>query len=398
MRLPARILVGLLALPAAFAQAGEGDTLRPFVTATYGYDSNIFRFADDNEAFLTGLFSPPGSPLSGVQKIESVTYRRYGAGLDLDWKQGRQAVTGRVSGNKTSFSRYADLLDYSGRDIRGEWKWALGNRWSGLLSGSQVRSQAPYTNQGTGTLDSNLRSEENFAFQADYWFHTDWRARARVERYDLGYSEASQQYRDRTRDTLTLGLYRLGNTVTRLGTELVTTQGEPPTVANSEFDERALRLVGEWTLSGKTRLTGRLGYIQRTRTNPGAQDYSGPEWRFEAIWSPSGKSLVQATLSRDLRDSELGSNFFEKVDSLGLSASWQVLPKVRLQGSVSYDKVDAQGILRNDDVLNASLSMAYEIWRGGEISLGYQRSSRDSSSPTSEYDSNALFLNANLIF
>ncbi len=392
----------LLALVAAGVQAGEGDTLRPFVTAGYGYDSNIFRFANDQEVQNAALeffgVCLSASPFCFKDKIESVSYNRFGVGLDLDWKQGRQEVTGRISGNKTRFSRYSELLDYSGRDINGQWKWALGNRWSGILSGSQNRNQAPYTNQGTGTLDSNLRTEDNLAFQADYWFHTEWKARVRVERYDLSYSEVSQQSRDRQRDGLTLGLYRLGNTVQRLGTELALTRGENPNTANTDYDERGLRLIGEWTATGKTRLSGRLGYIQRTRTNPGSADYSGPEWRVEASWTPTGKTLFQGTLSRDLRDSELGANFFEKTDALGLSVIWQALPKVRVQAGVNYDRVDFQGLNRQDDVLSANLSATYEVWPGGEISLGYQRSSRDSSDANAEFDSDALFLNANLIF
>lgn len=395
------LLAGLLLLPWTSAQALEGDTLRPFVNASFGYDSNIFRFANDAEvaaysASLGCLLAP--TSLCAATRIEPVSYWRYGAGLNLDWKQGRQEVTGKVSADKTRFSRYSDLLDYTGRDIQGEWKWTLGNQWSGLLSGNQLRTLAPYTNQGTGTLGSNLRTEETTAFQADYWFHTEWKARARIEHYTLAYSAASQQFRDRTRNTGTLGLYRLGNTVQRLGVELVDVQGENPGTPGTDFSEHALRLVGEWVPTGKTRLIGRLGYISRTRSAPGSKDYSGPEWRLEANWTPTGKTLLQATLARDLRDSDLGGASFEVADSLGLNANWQFLPKTRLQAALSYERVDYNGVVRQDSLWNSSLAVVHEAWRGGEVSAGVQRSIRSSTNGIYDFASNALFLNANLTF
>lgn len=391
------ILTLMMLLQSAYVLAVEGDTFRPFVSYNHGYDSNLFRFANDNEARLVGLASPPSSPLSGITKIESVSYHRIGAGFDVDWTQGRQEVTGRVSADKTSFSRYSSLLDYSGRDIKGEWKWTLGNRWSGLLNGSQLRTLAPYTNQGTGTLDSNLRTEEKQAFQADYWFHPEWRARAKFERYVLGYSAPSQRARDRKRNTSTLGLYRLGKTVNQLGLELVDVQGSVPNIS-ADFQERSLRLVGSWTLSGKTRLYGRVGYMWRTQSPILGKDYSGLEWMLSANWTPTGKTLIDASFYRDVRDSDTNSSSFDIADGLSLSATWLVWPKTRLQVSAKYERIDYDGSARRDDVFDSSLAATYEVWRGGDLSAGVQHSKRSSNLTDFGFSSSALFLNANLRF
>ncbi len=385
-----RVLFAMVVMgEAVSALAGEGDTLRPFFNASMGYDSNLFRFASDAEAAASTV---------GASSIPSVTYQRYGAGIDLDWKQGRQQVKARVSGDKTRYSKFSSLLDYTGRDINGEWKWQLGNRWSGLLSAKQNRTLAPYSNYLTNTIDSNVRTENQQVFQADYWFHTDWRARARLSNSSLAYSAVTQKTRNNDNRRASFGLYRLGQAVESVGVELSNTDGSYDSLPTSDFREQGIRLLGTWNYSGKTRFNGHLGYIQRSRQSVTGRDFSGPEWRFEARWQPSGKSQVEAAFFRDLRANDVAVAGYELADGVSLTAAWLVAPKTRLIGQGSYENIEYQGTPRTDKLASLGVSASYEIWRGGDVAAGLQHSRRKSNDSTAKFDSNALFVSANLKF
>lgn len=387
------ILAALCLLPAMPAQALEGDTLRPYVEAVLGYDTNLFRFADDAEARASSLGDP----------IESIVFQRYGAGVDVDWKQGRQQVTGRLGANQTSFNRYSNLLDYSGYNLNGEWKWQLGNRWSGILRAGREYAQQPYTDRFTGVIRNNLRTDKTHAFQAEYWFHTDWRASARIDTFDREYDEVAQSIDNFRRRTITLGLYTRGNTMERLGVEYIDSRNEyndRPVLPNldNESDEQAVRLVGSWAASGKTTVFGHLGYAKRDYPNVDTQGFNGLEWRLGARWLPTGKSLVETIVQRDLGESDDPGVNFRRIDSATVNATWLALPKTRLAGRLRYARDKFDGTSRKDDVLSATLSASHEAWTGGEVSLGWEHSRRESTFATQEYRADTLFLSANLSF
>ena len=390
---PWAAVAALCLLPAGAALAVEGDTLRPFVEASLGYDTNLFRFANDAEALASSLGDP----------IESITFQRYGAGLNVDWKQGRQRVVGRLGGNQTNFSRYGRYLDYSGYDLRGEWKWQLGNRWSGTMLLGRDYSQQPYSDQSTGKLTNNLRTDDRRAFQAEYWFHADWRASARLDYFRRAYDEDAQRFDNYRTRTTTLGLYTQGNTLERLGLEYLDTRNEyydRPLFAtlDNESEEQAVRLVATWAGSGKTTFSGHIGYARRDYPNVNTKGFDGMEWRLGARWLPTGKTLVEATVQRDLGESDDPGVNFRRVDSASLSATWLALPKTRLMARTRYAQEKYDGTSRKDDTLSASLSVGYEVWRGGEISAGWEYSRRDSDLASQEYQADTLFLSANLQF
>lgn len=389
-----KILLAILALlPATPSLAVEGDTLRPYVEAVLAHDSNLFRFADDAEARASSLGEP----------IRSVVFRRYGAGVNVDWKQSRQRIVGRLGANQTRFSRYARLLDYSGHDLRGEWQWQLGNRWSGLLLAARDAAQQPYTDRSTGVIRNNLRTDQTLAVQAEYWFHTDWRARARFDDFSRDYDDRAQRADNHRRRTLTLGLYTQGNTIERLGLEYLNARREFPDRAvtpntDNESDEHVLRVVANWAPSGKTSLYGHLGYARRDQPNLAGRGFEGLQWRLGVRWLPSGKTLLEGVVQRDLGESEDPGVNFRRIDAATLNASWLALPKTRLAARVRYARDVYDGSARKDDILGTTLSATYEVWRGGEISAGWEHSRRDSSFSSQEYRADTLFVSANLQF
>lgn len=381
-----------LLLPPGIAQAVEGDTFRPLVTFAYGYDSNPYRLESDSAAVLYGIDSA----------LHSDTHQRLGIGFDLDWKQGRQRVISKVQANTTRFERYR-RLDYRGTDANLEWQWQLGNYWNGHLGLSQSQSLGSFRDsQGLGQV-SNTRTDSGRRFEANYRIHPRWQASLRTSSSSNEYSASSQRGSNAEVDTAVLGGYYLGRAIERIGMEIRNVDGRFPDriltpTLEVAYQERNFDLVANWVASGKSRLNARFGYLQRQNRNIVGRDFSGLEWRFDGSWVLTGKSALGGSLYREVGNVELATA--NHAVSLGgsLNYQWQVTSKTRVQASVSHESIDYDSTTRQDKIGTAALAATYEPWPGGELSAGIQHESRDSSAAFLNYDSNSLFVNANLKF
>ncbi len=385
------LLLLVLGTHAGLLHAGEGDTFRPRATYSYSYESNLFRLENDLDALIS----------MGETSIHSETYQSLGVGFDLDWKQGRQRVVSRAMVSKTRFDRYTQL-DYDGQDFKLEWQWQLGNYWKGNLGATQVKSLGSF--REVNGLVSNTRTSENLYFTADYRFHSRWLANFRANSASTDYSALAQKPSNSEADTLGAGLYYLGHSIERIGVELRNSDGRfpgrtLPTTLATGYRERGIDFIANYTATGKSRLNTRIGYIQRDNKNLAGRDYSGFEWRLDGTWFPTGKSLVGLSLFRDISNSEYAQSNHSLIDGISLNWQWQMLPKTRMQASMAWEHVDYDSIpARKDKVFTAGLSATYEVWRGGEISAGLQRETRDANVFLLDYTSNVLFLNTNLLF
>lgn len=370
--------------------AGEGDFFRPLVSAAYYHDSNLFRFSGDNEVPAT-----IGGEATG-NRIQSVNYSLLGAGFLLDWQQSRQRIQARVQANTARFDRYASLLDYDGHDLNARWDWQVGNRWRGQLGAERTKTLGSYDNVG---VTSNTRTLSRYNLSAVYDLHTDWQAEAGYNRNASRYS--AQDSRDVEADAFSLGLYRLGGTLQRMGLELRYSDIQRPNKVGtlSDATEWGLFGVATWQPSGKSRVRGRLGYINRTYDTAGARDFSGLEVRVEADWAPTGKSLLNAAAYRELNESDLGAaNNYTEVTGLDLTGQWQVMPKTSFGPFLRLENRSYDGTSVEDDHSSYGLRATYQPWPGGDISLTIQRATRDSGVANREFRSTSIGLTAVLAF
>lgn len=385
------LLAGLLTVSWAMpVQAQEGDTFRPLVFVNYGYDDNIFRVQDGFS------FATSGCP----QCVKSDTYHQLGLGFDLDWKPGRQRVKANVRVNQTRFNKNYSLLDYDGQDIKLTWDWQLGNLWSGQLGHDRQRTLGSFLN--TGQVN-NVRTEDSTFFNANYRFHSRWQAGFGLRRYANDYNAVQNANSIVEVDTANLGMYYRGGALDRVGVELRLADGKYPRrpVAGglaTAFDERFLGAVADWTVTGKSRVRARLGYVSRDNKNGNNSGQSGLEWRVEGDWTPTGKTLINGVLNREVNHTDLTNANHELVTGLEVNAVWLVKPKTRVGAGVSYRNVDYDGV-RTDDIYAVNVNAGYEIWRGGDLSAQIRRERRDSSDPTLDNtNSLSLFLGASLKF
>lgn len=378
----------LLLSGTAPAQAGEGDTFRPFVSYAYTHDDNLFRVPDT----LAPLYAPQG---------KSDSYQTAGIGFLLDWRQSRQRVQANIGLNKTKFDKYT-VLDYSGEDYNAHWDWELGNRLSGRLGGSYIKSLGNYQDFRLGVV-SNTRTNQNAYLNANYRFHSKWQAGVRLSHHARDYSASALRTSNSESDTLVGGLYYLGGTLERIGIELSNIDGRFPDRTPSdnlarEYTERSIKAMATWTATGASRVKANLGYVRRDNEGIAGGDFSGFEGRLEGDWTPTGKLLVNAALYRELNNYEYLNSNQVVVTAGNLSAQWLLSHKLRIGPTLTYETRSYEGTTRDDDLWSAGLSATYQPWPGSSVGLTVLRSGRDSTVPGYEYKATVTQFNAGLVF
>lgn len=400
----AAVLAAAAALLAAPVHAKEGDTFRPFVSGAYFYDDNLFRL-DKNEA--PGLKRPD----------------RYGllsAGVDVDWKPGRQQVLVNASKTLVRYDRYS-YLDFDGDDLKAVWNWRLGNRFSGNLGASTSTSQSGFAD--VGVVNNQVDRERRFG-RAEWEFHPRWRIGVGVETLDNTNSALSQRSQDVSQDSYDiLVTYRTpkGSTVrgrvrrTDSDFPTMTVLGVNPfppivAVADSSYEQTDYTLLADWRFSGKLTLRGEAGWVDRNYTNAlkgsfgfyspwlvDRPDYSGFNGRLSGDWYPTAKTLLNASVYQELggaTDINASSVLKRGVSVTGV---WLIREKWRMNGEASYENRDFRGDMgaattqTEDDTTGASLSLSYTPIRAVSMDAGIRTGRRDSNISGGDYTFKSVF-------
>jgi exopolysaccharide biosynthesis operon protein EpsL len=400
--------VGLAALWALSAQAKEGDTFRPFVSLGYFYDSNLFRLSDDE------------SP--GFSRDD-----RYGvlsAGLDVDWKPGRQQIVANATKTWVRYDRNT-AYDYDGNDYKAAWNWRLGNRLSGNLGAAESRSQSNF--DSVGLVNNQVTRKRRFG-RAEWEFHPRWRIGGGVEETDNTNSAESQASQDFQQHAYDAGVsYRTpkGSTlrarVRRTDAEypnLQCVQNDFPycfAVADNSYKQSEYSLLGDWRVSGKLTLRGQAGWVDRKYENAlrdysnlfvpdfkSRPDFSGFSGRLAADWYATGKTMLSVSTYRELGGAgDINASSVLRTGA-GVDGVWLMREKWRMNAGMTYENRDFRGdpgtFQRNDDTLGASLSLSYMPMQTVSVDVGARTGRRDSNISADDYTFNSVFANVRADF
>ena len=391
-------LVGVL-LIAAPAAAHEGDTFRPFVSAGYFRDDNLFRLADGE------------SP--GTQREDR--YAVYQAGINVDWKPGRQQFLVNHTQTRIRYNRNS-FLDFEGDDTRASWNWRLGNRLSGNVGISQSSSQSNF--DSVGLVNNAVDRERQFA-RAEWEFHPRWRVGGGVETTDNSNSAASQLSQDFSQDAYDFGVtYRtpkgsnLRALVRRVDSDFPNAQRSGFFfILDNSFQQTEYLLATDWRYSAKLALRGQAGRVKREYLNSPVgvgivvdrPDFSGFTMRGTVDWFPTAKTLLSLTAYQELGGaSDINASSVEKRGGT-LNGVWLVREKWRLNAGLDLENRDFQGdanvgAVRNDDTTGMSLSVSYAPIRAVSLDLGVRAGRRDSNFVNENYDFRSVFANVRADF
>ncbi len=382
MRIPlpfaSLVLGALLVLP---AQAKEGDALRPFVSYTRYYDSNLFRLAESEYALVSQL---------------SDQYGVLSAGLNVDWQPGRQRVIASASKNRVRYARNTHL-DYDGSDYQLKWNWRLGNHWSGQAGATESTIQSSLGDQ-TGLPVNNRVTRENRFANAEWQFHPRWSVGAGAAAASSTNSAAVQAPLDYEDTSVSATLGYATPKGSKLRGQLRRVEGEypnrPSTFAGRVYTQSEYNLLGDWNVTGKLVAHAKAGYVQRE--NDTAQNgFSSMAGRLSADYFPSGKTALNWAVYRELSNSDDINASYQLNTGTSLGAAWRASDKIALRAGATFENrsfKDAAGLAqRDEDTLSGSLSLSYTPVRMATIDVGLQAGRRDSSIAANDYMFHTVF-------
>ena len=404
------MVVTLAALLAVPAQAHEGDTFSPFVSYGTFLDSNLFRLAD-NES--------PGTPRDDRYSVLS-------AGLNVDWKPGRQEIVANATKTRVRYNRNTPY-DSDGSDYKATWNWRLGNRLSGNAGAAETLSQSNF--DSVGRINNQVTRKRRFGRVA-WGFHPRWGISGGVEQSDYTNSAptlVSQDVRQMAQDIVLNYTTPKGSSlrvqVRRIDAEFPNAQflryvfPSYVEVADNSYKQTEYNLLGDWSVSGKLKVNGQAGWVDRQYGNVLHGDFigyvpllkerpnfSGFTGRISADWYVTGKTLLSVLAYQELGGaSDINASSVLKKGAK-VNGVWQMREKWRLNASVTFENRDFKGDpgttqrQRNDDTLGETLSINYMPIQAVSVDVGISAGRRDSNISVEDYQFHSVFANVRADF
>jgi len=391
--LPILAVLALAALSAAPAVAKEGDTLRPFVSASSVYDSNLFRLAEGENP--------------GTRRAE--TFYVLNGGANLDWKIGRQQVSGNFTQTAIRYDRNT-FLDFDGSDARLAWNWRLGNRLSGNAGASESKSQSSFDN--LGIVNNKVDRSRRFA-RAEWTFHPRWRVGVGVETAENNNSALSQRPQDFEQDTYNADLTYLTPKGSSLGLRLRTLDAKFPNrqtllFLSDKYTQNEYGLTGVWRHSAKLTARVQASFTERNNDSFPQRDFDGFTGRASADWFATGKTLLSLAAYRELGSADDINATFVLRHGGSLNGTWLPRDKWRVNAGLTYENRNFKGdpgtnfifgqSRRKDDTYGASLSVSFTPHPAVTIALGGNAGRRDSDIDDEDYRFHSVFANVRADF
>ena len=273
----------------------------------------------------------------------SDTYYTTSAGISFDVPYSRQRFQGGYTWNQTKYDRYSNL-DFTGHVGKLLWLWQVGNDASGQIGYTDVTAPQTFAYvQGRAT--DVLRTKQLFAKGA-YLITPSWRLEggangyeqttkveeARFNNINLGTAEAAFSYVSPANNSVGLGFSWPGRPFsdrdTLIGTRLPQSY--------RQYDTGA---IFEWTVTGKSKLTGRAEYAQRRWDDFSQLDWSGFVGRLQYDWRPTGKVSVTTLLRREINPYEDSQANFTLIKSITLIPTWNASDKIDV--TAAFDSANA---------------------------------------------------------
>lgn len=389
------LLVALSVMSSPSPAEDYEDTFTPYVRGLYGYDSNLFRLQNDQEA---------NAVLGSTDTAES--FYTLAAGMDMNLRVSRQIIRAHAEYNQTWFSKYS-LLDYDGRDAYLKWDWLVGNATKGDVGIAETLTQASYTNVKK-PVSNLIRTRQRF-FHAATKLDNRWQVKFGAERVDTDNDASVQQALDATVDTVNAGVQYTSNKGSTV--ELISrrSDGEYPNrqlVGLAPIDNDYLQwdngVAIVWAPSGKTQVSGKLNYTQRNYAEVPQRDFSGLTGLLAMDWMVTGKTTLRASLHRDIGALENDTASYTLNQGIAFGADWKPTAKLTFNAQLRHDDISYAGdpgfVLstapaREDRLTTAQAGMQYSVLRNTTLGLVLKRGVRDSSEAFSSYRYNSALIN-----
>lgn len=386
------------ALPAHEALALWDDRLELFASESITHDSNVFRLSDDVDA---------AAAIGSSEKSDTIYTTSLGFNLDVPY--GRQRFVGGYAKNYYRYDRFS-VLDFDGSEARAAWLWQAGNDWSGQAGYTETRALASFATIG-GVAPNPLKIQYAFA-NAAYLIVPSIRIGGGLDRRKYSNDNAALQVNNVEVDGVNGSLTYISRAGNEIGLEARWDDGDfenPETVGgvavNNDYEQRTISAVGRWDVTGISRLSGRLGLVDRSYDTLGQRDFDGVIWRAVWDWRATGKLTVSTVAQRDISATEDITTSFVLVKGVAVRPTLALSEKITLAGNIEYadrDYLGDPGIVvvagpqRSERVRTLGLSATYRPVRPLSVILALLHQTRSSNIALSDYDVNVVSLTLRL--
>src|SRR6267378_3938450 len=298
VRFGAAILVAGVLVPVTDAVALWDDKLELFAAQAVTRDDNAFRIS-------SGL-DPAAAP--GLSS-KGDTYSTTSLGFNLDIPVSRQRFQGGVTWNKTRWDRFT-ILNLDGHQGRGTWLWQVGNDISGQLGYTESLILASLANVQSGFQSStpNFLTTRRAFFNAEYMLTPRWRLRGEAGRLKRSNEALERQVNNSSTDSAEPTVSYVTPGRNQNGISVRVEDGRLPKrqlVAGELFDDsyrqQNVAAVTEWTLTGSSHVSARVGWLRRSYAQlPQQRDFGGATSRASYDWRPTGKLTLTAVAQKDI--------------------------------------------------------------------------------------------------
>jgi exopolysaccharide biosynthesis operon protein EpsL len=397
------LLCGILA-GSAVSPGSDADTTDAFqtqVSNTLAYDSNLFRLSDKVN---------PLSVSPSPQRWDLINLASVGFKSEIPISRQRLNLVGNLG--YQSFLNHGYLDNLNG-DAGLEWNWQVGNDWTGSLSYSYTRFMGGFTN--TFFFGKDMISNNGAAFDANYWFNPSWRVAGKYLWLDSRHSAEQRQFLDLVANSGIVGIYYQSTEKkdSYLGLRYRYTNGLQPNIQmvfgsliDSSYKENEIVLDGTWTLTGKSHLSGDVGWLQRKQVQGTESDFQGLTFHLKYRWSPSEITQLDLAAYRELRSFQDLTATYIVVDGVSIDPFWSMTRLISVQAKGAWEQWAYAGAPdalfgareRLDTVWYGQITAKYEILRNAQLSLSYQATRRTSNETIFEYMDHMILAGVNLQF
>jgi exopolysaccharide biosynthesis operon protein EpsL len=404
VRFGAAIIVAGILVPVTDAVALWDDRLELFVAQTLTRDDNVFRIS-------SGL--DPAAALGSSSKGD--TSSTTSLGFNLDVPVSRQRFQGGVTWNKTRYDRFT-VLNWDGHQGQGIWLWQVGNDISGKLGYTETLSLGWLANVQSGVQSStpNFLTTRRAFLNAAYMLTPRWRLRGEAGRLKQSNEVPERKVNDASTDSVDLTVSYVMPVDNQIGLGTRVEESRLPNrqfVAGDLFDnsyrQQSVAAVTDWTLTGSSRVSARVGSVRRSYTQLPQRDFEGSTFRAAYDWTPTGKLMLTATAQKDISTIEQVNIGLVLVKGVALRPALRLTDKVNLAGAFEYsnreyrsDPVLVLGIVpnRTDRVRSAAVTVSYRPIRTVTLQMALLHETRSSTAAFGDYVANVVSVTARIGF
>ncbi len=404
VRFGAAIIVAGVLVPVTDAIALWDDKLELFAAQTLTRDDNVFRIS-------SGL--DPAAALGSSSKGD--TYSTTSLGFNLDVPVSRQRFQGGVTWNKTRYDRFS-FLNWDGHQGRGIWLWQVGNDISGRLGYTETSILASLANVQSGVQSStpNLLTIQRAFFNAEYRLTPRWRLRGEAGRLKLLNEALERQVNNSSTDSVDLTVSYVTPVSNQIGLSVRVDDGRLPNrelVAGDLFDnsyrQQNVAAVTEWTLTGSSHVSARVGSLRRSYAQLPQRDFEGSTFQATYDWRPTGKFTLTAAAQKDISTIEQVNIGYVLVKGVALRPTLMLTDKVNIAGTFEYsnreyrsDPVLVLAIVPNraDRVRAAAVTVSYRPIRTVTLQMALLHETRSSTAAFGDYAANVVSVSARIGF